>query len=99
MGDRQEERMTRLAETAREVAREWGLELGRPFGPTNYSFVAPVGDHEVLKVVAPEDTESDDEAAALRLWDGDHAIRGFRHDPCARRCPSSAPSPATTCRR
>ena len=32
-----------LAETAREVAAEWGVELGEPFALARFSFVAPAG--------------------------------------------------------
>ena len=36
-------------QTALEVAREWGLELGEPFALSNVSYVAPAGG-AVLKV-------------------------------------------------
>ena len=69
-----------LERIAREVAAEWGLELGRPFGHSNYSYVAPIGDDVVLKVQAPEDLESAREAQALALWTGDGAVRLLRFD-------------------
>ena len=36
--------------SAREIAVEWGLELGAPFALSRYSYVAPVGDDAVLNV-------------------------------------------------
>ena len=69
-----------LAEIAHEVAAEWGLELGRPFALSRYSFVAPAGDDAVLKVTPADDDESAEEADALALWNGDGAVRLLRHD-------------------
>jgi streptomycin 6-kinase len=67
--------LARLASVAAEVADEWDVELGRPFALARYSYVAPVGDSAVLKVTPPEDDESDEEAEALELWDGNGAVR------------------------
>ena len=64
-----------LEQTAQEVAREWGIELGPPFALSRYSYVAPAGDDAVLKVVPPEDDESDEDADALEVWAG-HGGRG-----------------------
>ena len=69
-----------LASIAAEVAAEWGVELGPPFALSRYSYVAPAGDDAVLKVTPPEDDESDEEADALELWDGDGAVRLLRRD-------------------
>jgi len=69
-----------LERVAVEVAAAWGLELGPPFALSRYSFVAPAGEDAVLKVTPPEDDESDEEADALALWDGDGAVRLLRHD-------------------
>ena len=69
-----------LALIAAEVAAEWGVELGPPFALSRYSYVAPAGDDAVLKVTPPEDDESDEEADALALWDGDGAVRLLRRD-------------------
>ena len=69
-----------LAEVAREVAAEWGVELGEPFALSRYSFVAPAGDDAVLKVTPAEDDESDQEADALELWGGRGAVRLLRRD-------------------
>lgn len=67
-----------LARVAREVAAEWGVEVGRPYALSNYSYVAPVSDTAVLKVTSPDDDESDEEADALVLWNGDGAVRLLR---------------------
>ena len=56
------------------------MELGPPFALSRYSYVAPAGDDAVLKVTPPEDDESDEEADALALWDGDGAVRLLRRD-------------------
>ena len=69
-----------LALIAAEVAADWGLELGPPFALSRYSYVAPAGEDAVLKVTPPEDDESDEEADALALWDGDGAVRLLRRD-------------------
>ena len=73
-----------LERTAREVAAEWGLELGPRFELARYSFVAPAGVDEILKVTPPEDDESDEEADALELWVGDGAVRLLRRDAARR---------------
>ena len=69
-----------LALIAAEVAAEWGLQLGSPFSLSRYSYVAPAGDERVLKVTPPDDDESDEEADALALWNGDGAVRLLRRD-------------------
>jgi streptomycin 6-kinase len=73
-----------LERIAREVAAEWGVELGERFAFARYSFVAAVGDDAVLKVTPPEDDEADEEADALELWDGEGAVRLLRRDPARR---------------
>ena len=60
--------------TARDAAREWGLELEEPYALSNYSYVAPAGE-VVVKVPWEGDDESLHEGEALELWDGDGAIR------------------------
>lgn len=72
--------LTPLALIAREAAEAWGIEAGPPFALSRYSFVAPAGEDAVLKVTPPEDDESDEEADALALWDGDGAVRLLRRD-------------------
>jgi len=69
-----------LVRHAQDVAAEWGLELGRPFALSRHSYVAPAGDDAVLKVTPLEDDESDEEADALALWNGDGAVRLLRRD-------------------
>jgi streptomycin 6-kinase len=63
---------------AQECAAVWGLDLGPPFALSNVSFVAPVGEHEVLKSPWEGDDESLHEGEALELWDGDGAVRLLR---------------------
>ncbi|MGH3072720.1 MAG: aminoglycoside phosphotransferase family protein, partial [Gaiellaceae bacterium] len=72
-----------LEAVAHEVAAEWGVELGERFELARYSFVAAAGD-AILKVTPPEDDESDEEAEALELWDGDGAVRLLRRDRARR---------------
>ncbi len=72
--------MRELERAARQVASEWGLDLGPPFALSRYSFVAPAGDDAVLKITPAEDDESDHEADALELWAGDGAVRLLRRD-------------------
>jgi streptomycin 6-kinase len=67
-----------LALIAADVAAEWEIELGTPFALSRYSYVAPAGEDAVLKVTPPEDDESDEEADALALWNGDGAVRLLR---------------------
>lgn len=72
--------LSRLEQVAREVAAEWGLELGTAFALSRFSFVAPAGARVVLKVTPSDDDESDEEGDALALWDGDGAVRLLRRD-------------------
>jgi streptomycin 6-kinase len=63
------------------LASEWGLELGNPYVPGGQSaWVAPArnpaGDELALKV-GWRHREAEHEADALRLWDGDGAVRCF----------------------
>jgi streptomycin 6-kinase len=69
-----------LAPVAAEVAHEWRIELGRPFALARCSYIAPAGNGAVLKVTPHEDDEADEEADALKLWDGDGAVRLLRRD-------------------
>jgi streptomycin 6-kinase len=69
-----------LERVAHKVAEEWGIEVGRPFALSRYSYVAPVSDDAVLKVTSPLDDESDEEPDALALWNGDGAVRLLRTD-------------------
>jgi streptomycin 6-kinase len=63
-----------LEQLARQAAAKWGVTLGRPFALSNYSYVARAGSEAVLKVRDPADDESDEEADALELWNGDGAV-------------------------
>jgi streptomycin 6-kinase len=73
-----------LEAVAREVAAEWGVELGEPFALALHSFAAPAGDEAVLKIVPERHWESDHEADALAEWGGDGAARLLRHDRARR---------------
>ena len=72
--------LARLEQTAQAVAREWGIGLGPPFALSRYSYVAPAGDDAVLKVLPPDDDESDEDGDALVLWGGHGAVRLLRRD-------------------
>ena len=67
-----------LPRLAAECADRWDLSLGEPFASSNASLVVPAGD-AVLKLNPPEE-ESEREADALRLWNGDGAVRLLAHD-------------------
>jgi len=62
-----------------ECASRWGLELEEPFEYALTGLAVPAGE-AVLKVQFP-DRESEHEADALRVWDGDGAIRLLDYDP------------------
>ena len=73
--------LTQTTIRAKQVAAEWGLELGEPFALALHSFAAPAGPDTVLKVQWEGDTESLHEPEALALWDGNGAVRALRsHD-------------------
>jgi streptomycin 6-kinase len=61
----------------------WQLGLGEPYQTAHVSYVARVatgdGTPAVLKVQWPH-RESDEEAAALGVWNGDGAVRLLAHD-------------------
>lgn len=75
--------LERLPELVEECATLWGLELESPFEHAHVSFVAPArlpdGTAAVLKVNFPE-FESEFEADALALWNGDGAVRLLAED-------------------
>jgi streptomycin 6-kinase len=66
-----------------ECAAEWGLRLGEPYeaGAAGYAVRAglPDGTEAVLKLIYPH-REAEQEAEALRVWNGDGAIRLLAHD-------------------
>ncbi|HYN96821.1 MAG TPA: aminoglycoside phosphotransferase family protein [Pilimelia sp.] len=71
----------RLPDTVRALAERWSLRLGRPYQPGGHSaWVAPArtagGEDRVLKV-AWGHYEAVDEAAGLRAWAGDGAVRVY----------------------
>jgi streptomycin 6-kinase len=72
-----------LPQIVRECAERWDLTLHDPFDDGNVSRTAPVtradGIDAVLKVQFPGH-ESEHEADALALWDGDGAVRLLAHD-------------------
>ncbi|MCP4308870.1 MAG: aminoglycoside phosphotransferase [bacterium] len=93
--------LPRMVET---MANQWDLDIGEPFQDSFVSLVLPAhrgGSDVVLKIQYPH-RESAPEAEALRLWNGNGAVRLLEHDVarCAlllERClpghPLSAKSP------
>ena len=80
----QEEWLAGLPDLIVELARRWGLELGRPFSArAGGSWVAPAGIVDgvptVFKVGMPS-RESRTEASGLRFFDGRGAVRVIRSD-------------------
>ena len=73
-----------LAVAAREVAAEWGVELGEPFALALHSYAAAASADAVLKVVPEAHWESDHEPDALGHWGGEGAVRLLRHDRARR---------------
>ena len=71
-----------LPRTVAELADQWSLQLGPPYCDANVSYVAPAlrgTERVVLKVQWPHE-ECEHEAEALRVWDGDGAVRLLAHD-------------------
>jgi streptomycin 6-kinase len=71
-----------LPEIVADLVRLWDLRLGHPYPGANVSYVAPAvrgGERVVLKVQWPNE-ECAHEADALRLWDGNGAVRLLAHD-------------------
>jgi streptomycin 6-kinase len=64
---------------AAEAAEAWRIDLGPPFAAGMVSLVLPAGDDAVLKVQFPHG-EDQHEADALRVWNGDGAVRLLAHD-------------------
>lgn len=67
-----------------EMAGRWQLELGEPFPAAYASLVLPArledGREAVLKLSFP-DRESEQESLALRIWNGDGAVRLLAEEP------------------
>jgi streptomycin 6-kinase len=75
--------LDRLPRLVAECADLWSLSVEEPF-PYAYTSLAlratlPDGGGAVLKIQFPH-RESEHEAAALALWDGDGAVRLLAHD-------------------
>jgi len=72
-----------LPEIVRSCAADWSLRVGTPFAPGAGGFAAPVeradGSTAVLKVVLPH-RESEHEADALDVWDGEGAVGLLERD-------------------
>jgi streptomycin 6-kinase len=71
----------RMERVANEVALDWGLRLGPRLESGRYSYVAPAGDHAILKVIPQEDESAAQQADVLTFWAGEGAVRLLRHDP------------------
>ena len=75
--------LERVPDLVAECVEEWGLRLGEPYeaGAAGYTVRAdlPDGTPVVLKVIYPH-REAEHEGEALRVWDGDGAIRLLAYD-------------------
>jgi len=75
--------LERVPDLVSECVEEWGLRLGEPYeaGAAGYAVRAdlPDGTPAVLKLIYPH-REAEHEGEALRIWDGDGAIRLFAYD-------------------
>ena len=73
-----------VPDLAAGCCKEWGLRRGEPYeaGAAGYTVRAelPDGTPAVLKLIHPH-RETEHEAAALRAWDGDGAVRLLAEDP------------------
>jgi streptomycin 6-kinase len=75
--------LERVPELVAECVEEWGLRLGEPYqaGAAGYTVRADLPDDTpaVLKLIYPH-REAEHEGEALRVWDGDGAIRLLSYD-------------------
>jgi streptomycin 6-kinase len=75
--------LDRVPQLVREVADNWRLTLGEPYvaGAAGHTVRAELedGSPAVLKVIYPH-REAEQEAEALRVWDGDGAVRLLAYD-------------------
>jgi streptomycin 6-kinase len=75
--------LERVPDLVSECVDEWGLRLGEPYvaGAAGYAVRAdlPDGTPAVLKLIYPH-REAEYEAEALRVWNGDGAVRLFAYD-------------------
>jgi streptomycin 6-kinase len=76
--------LERVPQLLNECAEEWALRLGSPYpqGAAGYVVRAELDDGTpaVLKLIYPH-REAENEADALRVWDGDGAVQLLHHDP------------------
>jgi streptomycin 6-kinase len=76
--------LERVPELVRECVEQWELRLGEPYTAGAAGYAArvdlPDGTPAVLKLIYPH-RESEHEAAALELHDGDGAVRLLASDP------------------
>lgn len=76
--------LTTLPTLVEDCAKRWGLRLGESYQDSYVSLVVPADRHDgvpvVLKIQFPG-RESEHEAQALALWNGDGAVRLLDHDP------------------
>ena len=75
--------LERVPDLVAECVEEWGLRLGAPYeaGAAGYTVRADLADGTpaVLKVIYPH-REAEHEGEALRVWEGDGAIRLLAYD-------------------
>jgi streptomycin 6-kinase len=75
--------LERVPHLVTECVEEWGLTLGEPYEPgaAGYAVRADLrdGTPAVLKLINPH-REAEHEAEALRVWDGDGAVRLLSYD-------------------
>ena len=85
-GERGRAWLERLPALVAECQRRWDLRVFPPFEPLSYNYVSPAqradGTAVVLKLGVPN-PELTSEAAALRLYNGDGAVRLIDADPQA----------------
>ena len=86
--------LDRLPALVHESARRWGLSVDAPYAPGGQTaWVAPARSRSwgdvVLKVMWPH-AEAAHEADALRVWDGDGAVRVYAAEALASIGPSAA---------
>lgn len=74
--------LRRLPRIVSDLARQWRLELGEPYESSNVVYVvrAVRADQDVVLKVQWPYRESEYEAEALKVWNGDGAVRLLAHD-------------------
>lgn len=75
--------LERVPDLVAECVEEWGLRLGEPYEPGAAGYTVrvelPDDTPAVLKLIYPH-REAEHEGEALRVWDGDGAIRLLAYD-------------------